>query len=93
MRYALLVLGMLLCVTMAAVAAPVANVHDASYKVALGDEGPGVRVDWEHNAVFIVTQAHGSTLAPRAARLPGGPRRTRCIRRASRSPPVWTTSS
>lgn len=57
MRYALFVVGMLLALLAASVSFAQTTVHDASYKVVLGDEPPGVRVDWAAQAVFIVTQA------------------------------------
>jgi len=57
MRYALLVVGMLLALLAASVSVAQTTVHDASYKVVLGDEPPGVRVDWAAQAVFIITQA------------------------------------
>ena len=58
MRYALLVVGMLLALLAASVSvAQTTHVHDASYKVVLGDEPPGVRVDWGAQAVFIITEA------------------------------------
>jgi len=57
MRYALLVVGMLLALLAASVSCAQTTVHDAGYRVALGNEPPGVRVDWAQQAVFIITQA------------------------------------
>jgi hypothetical protein len=57
MRNALLVGGMLLVLFTASVIHAQTTVHDAGYRVVLGTEPPGVRVDWTAQAVFIITQA------------------------------------
>jgi len=57
MRYALLVVGTLFALLAASLTWAQTTVHDAGYKVVLGEEPPGVRVDWANQAVFIITQA------------------------------------
>ena len=63
MRYILLIVGMLLAGIAPAFASIQQNVHDPSYKIALGAEMPGVRVDWPRQAIFIITEVKAPTLA------------------------------
>ena len=61
MRYALLAVGMLLAWITPSFASATFTQHDASYRMALSDETPGIRVDWSRQTVFIITQAQASS--------------------------------
>ena len=63
MRYALLVVGMLLTWLAPSLASVTYHMHDASYKMVVTNEMPGIRVDWMKQTVFIVTQARAPVFA------------------------------